>query len=717
MSPSKGNIRVNKGNFNARGPAKGLAKGLVNGLALGGLCAGLAAIVSVPAYAAEPLVSSPSVVHTSEASVYSASFFSQYSPQNALEMIQHLPGFSFDQGSNERGFGGNAGNVLINGSRPTSKSSGLRGALVRIPAEQVVRIEILRGGVSGGEAAGQSIVANVIRSTEGTSGTWALKARQTAGNVIKPNLEAAISTQIGEWDTTFDTDIGAVPKYRTATVVERNQFEELDSAADEVFRDDGRWIFVNGEGSTDVADGKFTINGRIGADNWQGNTQRDIFNLKMPDDSVPDEVWTLAETNKLRIGELGLDWAKTSDQWKLRLIGLGSIRDTAYEYHYNENIDGERSNSTFAQDRRKTEFVGRATYSKVDGAAFKPEFGIEIANNELDTDAIESEDGVFSVVSGADVIVQEWRAEIFTTFSYEMSDSLSIEGGVTAEFSQIEVTGGSNQKQTFQFIKPRLSSTYEYSDDIRLTFELEHEVGQLDFNDFSSSSEAADDRTIAGNPDLAPDQTTEASAKFDWSFSERGSINIGFFHEWQTDILEQIVLSVDEDGVENQGLGNAGDARFWGMEIGLSLPVDWVIPHGLLDVSYGYANSVFDDPVTGPGRALSGLTPDDLEIDFRQDLSDEKIAWGIGYQANFNETSFQVDEVEIFRGNKRLQFFIETTRFFGVKTQLEVTHLNNGRYTRSRYFFDGNRAGAYEGNQVSSRKRRPEFKLTFSGGF
>ena len=70
-------------------------------------------------------------------------------------MVERLPGFTFDEGSSDRGFGANAGNVLIDGARPTAKSGGLSAALKRIPADQVEKIEIIRGGVGGGEAAGQ----------------------------------------------------------------------------------------------------------------------------------------------------------------------------------------------------------------------------------------------------------------------------------------------------------------------------------------------------------------------------------------------------------------------------------------------------------------------------------------------------------------------------------------------------------------------------------
>ena len=709
-----------RGEINCLQSVAGVRKALKGCLAPA-LCVGFTLLSSLPALAESEVASDTlAVIETSDSSIYPASFFNQYSPQNALEMIERLPGFSFDEGSDERGFGGNAGNVLIDGSRPTSKSSGLRGALVRIPAEQVVRIEILRGGVSAGEAAGQSIVANVIRSNEGTSGTWALKARKTAHTSAKPNFEAAISTRLGQWDSSFDADIGASPQYRSAVVVNRDAANDISSAADEIFRDRDQWLFINGEGARDLADGKLTLNGRVGGNEWKGDTRRDIFSNQLPDDGQADEFWTLAENNKFRVVELGVDWARTNDEWKLRLIGLGSLEDKTYDFvfHSQDNADSsDFFDSTFIQNRIRTEFVGRGTYGRVSGSAFKPEFGFEVANNELDTDATASEDGVSEVVAGSDVVVAEWRAELFATFVYEFSPALSLEGGLTAEFSQIKVTGAADQKQTFEFIKPRISSTYAFNDDISLNFALEHSVGQLDFNDFAAGSSAADDRTTAGNPGLAPDESTEAIATFDWSFSERGSLQIELFHEWKSDILEQIVISVDDDGFINQGLGNAGDARFWGMEAELNLPLDWIMPNGLIEISYEYGNSTFDDPVTGRDRPINGYTPDMLNFEFRQDLTDHKVAWGIEYWGRFTDTEFLVDEFVTFQGNKRVRFFIETTRYFDIKTQLEVTHLNTGRYTRSRYFFDGSRAGDYQGSQVSSRQRRPELKLSFSGSF
>ncbi|MDO9223920.1 MAG: TonB-dependent receptor, partial [Caulobacter sp.] len=53
---------------------------------------------------------------------YAAAFFAAAQPNSAMDMISRIPGFAFDGGSGVRGYGGAAGNVLIDGQRPATKS-------------------------------------------------------------------------------------------------------------------------------------------------------------------------------------------------------------------------------------------------------------------------------------------------------------------------------------------------------------------------------------------------------------------------------------------------------------------------------------------------------------------------------------------------------------------------------------------------------------------
>lgn len=661
---------------------------------------------------------SSSVVLQSDTDVYQASFFDQYTPQNAFDMIRRLPGFSFDGGSDARGFGGTAGNVLIDGSRPTSKSSSLEDALERIPAAQVERIEIIRGGISGGEAAGQAVVANVIRKSEGSSGTWNLITRRSPDGKVRPRLEATLTTKLGDWDTSFDLDVGLITNHRVATIESYDADGNLTKSEYETRPDGPKRIFTSGEASRDFAGGKLTLNGRLGVSHWKGQIIQEGYFSRMPDDGPLDDFSLLEQDDLYKEAELGIDWTKTNaNNWKWRLIGLGRLETVDYSDTYEEEdfTTGGIYESAYDQNRTRTEYIFRTTYGKTGTGKFRPEFGIEFANNKLDTEADFIENGIFDDLFGSDVIIDEIRGEAFTTFNYTATDKLTIDGGITFEASRIKVTGDADNSQKLSFWKPRLSGTYSFSDDVQLNIEAEREVGQLNFTRFAAGNDTQDQRTTGGNANLQPDTKDDISITFDWNYSERGSIKAKVYHQWRKDILEEIVLS---DG--SFGTGNAGDAKFYGWEIEGNIPLDSFLKGGLLDIKYRERYSSFNDPILFDGnRIISDYSPSWLDFELRQDIVKHKFAWGVRYWGSFREDDFLVDEIERFQGNKRLRFYVETTRFFGVKMMLQVHHANTGKYTRTRYFYQGDyhRGGELTSYEISRRKRKPEVRFDISGTF
>src|SRR5262245_54136013 len=94
---------------------------------------------------------------------YPASFFSGPQVANAYEMLQRVPGFQLDTGDSVRGYEGAAGNVLIDGQRPSTKTDTLDQILTRIPVGQVERIDIIRGGAPGIDMQGKTVIANVVK--------------------------------------------------------------------------------------------------------------------------------------------------------------------------------------------------------------------------------------------------------------------------------------------------------------------------------------------------------------------------------------------------------------------------------------------------------------------------------------------------------------------------------------------------------------------------
>ena len=125
------------------------------------------------------LLAAPAWAASSEGiSVYTPDFFADSRPATASDMVSRLPGFSLDTGTSARGFAGTAGNVLIDGARPTAKTDDLSTILIRIPAASVERIEVIRGGAPGIDMQGQTVVANIV-SRKGDSTQTILKAATT----------------------------------------------------------------------------------------------------------------------------------------------------------------------------------------------------------------------------------------------------------------------------------------------------------------------------------------------------------------------------------------------------------------------------------------------------------------------------------------------------------------------------------------------------------
>ncbi len=662
-----------------------------------------------------------SLPEASDVNTYQVSFFDQYNPQNALDMIRRLPGFSFDQGSQARGFGGNAGNVLIDGSRPTSKSGGIREALERIPAAQVERIEILRGGISASDAGGQSVVANVIRKSSGTSGTWLLRGRRISDGRVLPSFEGTLASKFSGWDTSSKIDVGWNGLKRIAVLRDLDSTLNLTSSSNEDFQAEWNYQVFSTEASRDFAGGKLTLNTRFLHDGFVDDFVRDGFDNRLPDNGTPDDRWRLRAQGEFYEFEFGTDWKRTfSNDWKLNTILLGVYKKRTFvsRDETEEELGTISETSQFNQDFNRKEFIFRTTYGDVGKSKFKPEFGFETARNSLDNRSSFVENDIEQELSNPNIKVTELRGEAFATFVYAATSKLSIDGGITGEVSQIELSGDSANKRTFKFLKPRITTTYNFSDKIQLQTQFERTVGQLNFRDFAADTNVSDGRSTAGNSDLAPNTAWELSSTFDWKFSDRGSLKVKAFHEWRQDVLEQIIIPNPDDPDDiSFGLGNAGSATFYGVEADLNLPIDFILPNALFEIEFNQIDSSFTDPITGENRRISNFTPSWLGFNFRHDITSAKVSWGLRYMGSFARQTFNPDQIVTFSGNKRLNAFIETTRWFGLRMKARVEFLNSGKFTRQRDLFDTDNNFSFNGSEISDRIRRPKIFFEISGTF
>lgn len=651
------------------------------------------------------------------AEVYPRSYFEPFNPQTARDMVDRIPGFSFDPGGEVRGFSGAGGNVLIDGARPTTKSGGIEEALTRIPARDVDRIEVIRGAAGAGEAQGQSVVANVIRAGNKRSASWKLEIERNSEGVVYPRAEGALTARIGDWSTStkltgfweqFDL-VGRRDRLDPSGNIVRAQAEDRPSAFTQGF--------ASTEASRPLAGGKLTLNARTGYSGFFSVTDRALFDAREPDLSPDGRTYIDLDSIEWT-GEASAGWTRTfENDWTFKALTLATVKplDEVSTVRSERPVGAVATRSVFTNKQTPIEAIARLTVARGGDRALRPEFGGEIAYNRLTSQFTLTNfdaSGIATpiILPAADVLVEELRGEAFANAIWKASPRVTFETGLAVEASRISVSGDATSEQTFFFAKPFANVLYQLSDETQLRFSARRSVGQLDFTDFAASAEADLDREFGGNPELGPDQTTRLSAAIDWRRDAIGALNVEVFHEWRSDVLEQLVLPSGAFGV-----ANAGSGRLYGVAISSSLKLQPVIPGGLLEVRATVRGSIFDDPITGGSRALNDVGSPNVTVNFRQDLVKSRLSWGAKFIAPETTRSFFADETSVFRSGSELSLFVESTRWLGVKSRLTLRGVGGRDFDNDRVFFSPDRSGAVTGLENAPRVRGMFINLTVEG--
>ncbi|MEM7740796.1 MAG: TonB-dependent receptor plug domain-containing protein [Pseudomonadota bacterium] len=650
---------------------------------------------------------------------YKSDYFERFNPQTARDLIDRLPGFTLQLGNARRGFGETAGNVLVNGARPSSKAGGVEEALGRIPANRVQQIDVIRGGAGTSEAAGQSVVANIILSASPSSGRWEGRLQHPADGRINAFVDFTLVRPLRTWQTSTQIEGSIDRRPLDGTRVSRDENGHLTVFQREKRPSASNTLTVSSEAQRPAFSGELRLTSRLSRRFGTVDTERQAFLARRPDETV-DELFQLNLDQRLWNAEFGFDWTRgVENDWSIKILSLSSYNDrTDDQMTTTESpLNTFSSGSVFERQQRSFESVFRSTMARRGEHRLRPEIGAEVTYNRLDSSLssqTEDSSGVITNVAipAADVLVEELRSEVFAHLICTATKRLTMETGIAGELSAISVSGDAENKQTLAFAKPFAAIIYNMQPGVQMRIDGRRRVGQLSFADFAASASAADDRLLAGNPALGPDQTTRGSVSLDLRGGTGRALNIEFFHEWQDDILEQSLLPPD-----GSGLANAGSARLWGVTVDTSLPLTPLIPGGLMEVEADIRDSSFDDPITGDRRQISNTDSPSILVEFRQDLNQRRMAWGVSYRAALSGTFFFTDEESFNRDGERWSAFAETTRFFGAKTTLELSGIGSQNFLRERRFFDPDRGGVFAGSERIETNRGMFVNLTVSGQF
>lgn len=672
----------------------------------------------------QPLAGASQATRTT---TYDAAFFAQYAPRTALDIARRVPGFNLDLGNTDvRGFAGTAGNVVINGARPSSKAESLETTLSRIPASRVVRVEVGPGDLYGADYSSKSQVLDIILSAAGgIDGNVTASARRLyTGKVIG---DASASALIRRGASSFNLSAGTGYNLNheegtdTLTSLPGGELVEfrrkINSYADFFPYVSGSWALERGN------DDAYRVNAR-----WSpGQFDLHQDNRVLPVDGAPHDD-SLIQDYDNTVFELGGDVTRPLGSGAIKLVGLATRRkfDDFDSYILRDGLleDGAVQVGGFEQFRnsKRNETIGRLTWSRQDLAGFSFEVGAEGVLNTLDSNVelfVVNEDSSRTRIDLPidNAVVKEKRGEAFVNLGRSISPALRLDAGMRFEYSHLTVTGDASADRKLKFFKPNLTVDWKPGGDWHTQFSINRTVAQLDFFDFISAADLSSDRVNGGNQNLVPQRSWEFRLTVDKPIFGEGLAKLDLGHDLIS-LLQDRVLIFDKDGNAFDAPGNIGTGKRWFARLTLDAPLGGLWSGLRVKFNGQLQRTRVEDPISGDPRNFSGFYPDwEWEVEVRRDSG----AFSYGFEIEDRDRFgfFRTDEFDTnFNGGPYADAFIEYRPSPRWSITFDVDNLFNTSGNRNRLIFSPNRATPeLVFNEFRERNRHLNFGLTVKRSF
>lgn len=640
-------------------------------------CCAVAGALAAPASASASASAQETVTR------FDAAFFAASQPLTAFDMVLRLPGFSFERGdANVRGLAGSGGNVLIDGRRPSGKQEDLEAVLKRIPARSVERIDLVRPGAPGIDLQGLAFAANVVRSNRGALQGQAEIAASASDLGLSPAGGLELSHRKGDRLLELSFSAQRAPDDEKGSGPQRRRAADGQLMRDGVFSEDQFTDSVNLSSAlqTPLRGGKLRLEAAISRE----RTRSDLSEIE----TLPRaRAAQIAEREQINGLELSARWeVKPVEAWSTSVDGLHrSVRtrgaDIAAE-------DGEVTRSVLFAKAEETALnarLRRATPS-VDLDA-----GLEGAINSLASTSGLWIDEAPQNLPGSDVHVREARAELSLGAAWRADPQWLVDAGLRWEASQLRQRGGASRD--LDYLKPRLRVAWTPHEGSIARLSLERLVGQLDFEDFASSTSLGNGTVTAGNPDLLPPRTWRLTATIEHRRPNGAALTVALHNDWIDDAVDHIAI-VRPEGVFD-GVGNIPSARRAWMSLDASVPLDGLgVRGGLLRSELIVRRSRAVDPVTGEVRGLSKEPAVEGVVRFTQDLAGRSLRWGADLKLAEHERLYRPDETRRENVAMRLEAFAEYRPAPAWSIKVHAENLTDGPIDRVRVRYDGLRGDA-----------------------
>lgn len=665
---------------------------------------------------------------------YEAVFFSQYAPRTALDVVQRVPGFSLDLGATQtnlgsvdvRGFAGTAGNVVINGARPSTKAETLDVTLARIPAQQVVRVELGPGDLYGSDYAGKSQVLNVVLSQQsGVDGDITASAKRWFTGYVNTDIQGSASIKRGFSTINLSAGTGRNRQveegYDDLTIVSSGAPVEHRRKRNSYFNKDpylaASWALERG--STKA----FRFNIR-----WQPSSFDLFQSNRVSTIGQPPHDDNLTQTYRDPVLEIGGDVTRPLAGGAIKFVALETRRKRhdVDKYTLRNGLLGDNAAVVggFEQSIRakRDETLGRLSWTRSNFLGLSFEAGAEASLNTLD-DKVDlfaigqSGQKVRIDLPIANATVKEKRGEVYVNVGKTLSPTLRIDGGINYEFSTLTVRGDATANRTLKFLKPNLTLDWKPGGGWHTQISVRRTVAQLDFYDFISVGDLSAKRLNGSNAELQPQRDWEYHGTLEHPLLREGLFKLDFGYDLISKLQDRILI-FDEQGHAFDAPGNLGTGKRYFATLTVDAPLSSLWKGLRAKFNATIQRTRVEDPISHQLRKFSGYWPNwQWELNVRRDSG--RFSYGFDINDNQRFTFYRTDEFDtnLNRG-AYMTAFIEFRPTKKTAINFSVDNLLDTHGARSRLLFSPNRALPLSViHEYRDRDRHPSFQITLKQSF
>ena len=664
--------------------------------------------------------------------LYPFSYFTQFAPRTALDMLNRIPGMTMSstnsrgsrsgrggsggsftnvsRGGRGLGAGNNGVQILINGKRTAGKNNDTQAQLRRIDADQVDYIEIIRGTSGELDVRGSTQIANIVLFEEVSSTTinYQASAEYYADYTSKPGGSLSYAGQAG--DLNMIVSASAVPGYNYT------EMREKSILPGELPND-----FID---QTQIRDNAtYTLSTNLDYQFSSRSSAR--FNALMAEDDNPTEVERLTVDLKGQGFQHSLereDIPSTNTNWEVggdyefrrsngdrfKVLGIANENDTTNTRERWDVLADLTEQKNLFLDTASTlgERIIRGSYTTDLTSGQSIEFGVERAQTILDSKLAlgvlslskpgqEAYGGLTPVsIPNANTRVEEIRYEPFAIHNWRINTRMSLETSFLYETSEIALSGDVSNSRTFNFFKPKVDYRFDITPQLQLRVMVEKFVRQLSFMDFVATNDQTDEdsNTLPGNSNLRPDYWWNYNFLAEYRLpDDQGVVSANFYHHRHKDFLQRIDVSNGPNEIRS-AVGNIGTGDMYVFEVKGSIRLKRLgMPNVLFTTTANVRDSWVKDSFIDITRRFNNYHRGEFNWSIRHDIPNLRMNYGIEMRNRIDGGTerWDIEDIEEDHADPYFTGFVEIIAFGDLTFRLNARNLTDVEVCRDRIRYEG----------------------------